>query len=254
MMNMNTSVIWVRLPLESAYNVRDLGGLPVRDGGQTAWGAFLRADDISALTDGDIRFLLDYGVKTVIDLRCPSEVREKPDRLDEKNGVRNCNISFMDEANVSTDAMKNFENIRMGDLYLDMLRRKDVIKALLVAIADAEPGCILFHCAAGKDRTGVFAMLLLMLAGVDKQDCLNNYGQSYVNLCRNEEFLKGSPDEKYKHMLESRPEYLEPAYAYVEQSGGIAKYLFGCGVSTAVLHAVKERIVYNFTQVQAASF
>lgn len=234
---------WVRLPLEKAYNVRELGGLPAEGGRQTLWGAFLRADDISRLTDGDINFLLDYGVKTVIDLRCKSETEEKPDRLNAENGVANINISFMDETNLSPQAIEKIAEVQMGDMYVDMLKRHHTIYKLFEAIAYAEPGCILFHCAAGKDRTGVLAMLLLMLAGVDKGDCMNNYSQSYHNLLRDEQYLSIDVNNSFGHLLESRPSYLEKAYRYVENNGGITAYLKACGLTQTILDHVSERLI-----------
>lgn len=72
---------WVRLPLVFASNVRELGGYPVEEGGQTAYHRFLRADDISELSESDIQFLLRYGVTSVLDLRSDGEVCRKPDVL-----------------------------------------------------------------------------------------------------------------------------------------------------------------------------
>lgn len=234
--------VWVRLPLERAYNVRELGGLPTMDGRQTLWRAFLRSDDISKLTDADITTLLDYGVNTVIDLRSKSEVTNQPDRLGEENDVTNINLSFMQETDLSPQGIENMSKIEMGDMYIEMLKRHEIVGAIFTAIAQAQPGCILFHCAAGKDRTGVLAMLLLMLAGVDKRDCINNYAQTYQNLLRDERFLSALGENITLPMLESRPEYLEKAYTYIESNGGITTYLKSCGLSEELLDIINERL------------
>ena len=67
--------------------MRELGGYPVEEGGQTAYHRFLRADDISELSESDVQFLLRYGVTSVLDLRSNGEVCRKPDVLAEVSGV-----------------------------------------------------------------------------------------------------------------------------------------------------------------------
>ncbi len=245
MLNVTTQN-WVRLPLEGAFNVRELGGLPTRGGGQTAWHRILRSDDISRLTDNDVRFLQEYGVSMVIDLRSPSEAAEKADRLGTHCGMQYANIPLMDDADLSkASQMELADNVSMADMYVEMLEHKEAVKRVFDIIADAPDGCVLFHCAAGKDRTGVLAMLLLMLAGADKQDCLNNYIQSYVNLTRDDrynEMVKAY--SAVKHMMESRPEYLEGAYQYVNGFfGGIEGYLESCGVSNQKIFCVRDRLL-----------
>jgi len=237
---------WIRLPLEKAFNVRELGGIPACIGGQTSWHSFLRADDISRLTDKDVQFLLEYGVSTVIDLRSPLEVAEKPDRLGAGCGVLNVNIPLLADADLSRASLMEFiDHIHMDEMYLDMLERKEAIKSVFDVIAADQDGCVLFHCSAGKDRTGVVAMLLLMLAGADKQDCLNHYIQSYVNLTRDEaynEMMKTYNAAQY--LMESRPEYLAKAYQYVDSfSGGIVGYLESCGISSHTIFIVREKLL-----------
>lgn len=249
---------WVRLPLENAHNVRDLGGIPVQGGGQTAWRAFLRADDISKLSESDVRFLLDYGVTTVIDLRGPSEVLEKPDRLNKDIGVENHNFSFMENVDLSPEAqLKMAQEMQLGDLYVDLLKRKEIIRGIFEAIADAAPGCVLFHCAGGKDRTGVLAMLLLMLAGADKQDCQNNYSQTYINLTRDGSLFENTLAQKpeFRNLMESRPEYIEAAYQCVQAfRGGIEGYLQDCGVCAEHIRRVKNRLSASEPYRKAASY
>ena len=86
---------WVRLPLVFASNVRELGGYPVEEGGQTAYHRFLRADDISELSESDVQFLLRYGVTSVLDLRSDGEVCRKPDVLAGVSGVLWKNVPFL---------------------------------------------------------------------------------------------------------------------------------------------------------------
>lgn len=234
---------WIRLPLEGACNVRELGGYSTMDGMQTGWHRFLRSDNLSGLTETDVAKLLEYGVSTVIDLRSKSEIIKHPDHAGLLTQVQYLGIPFLEE-DLSPEGQEQLrgKNIDYSDLYLALLRRSQIIKELFEQIAAAPKGCVLFHCAVGKDRTGVLAMLLLALAGVDKQDCQTNYMQSFVNLNRKEEFRQLN-DTEYSGLLRSDPEFIEAAYDIVTgYSGGIEGFLQSCGISAECIVTVRRRI------------
>lgn len=239
---------WVRLPLEHAYNVRELGGYPVQGGGQTAYHRFLRADNISKLSDHDVEFLLGYGVHTVIDLRSEEEAEAAPDRLAGMDGVWYIRIPLLDKDATDISSVTQPE-IEMGlsILYAGMLRRKETVKRLFTAVAEAPEGCVLFHCTAGKDRTGVMAMLLMSLAGVQKNDCVTNYAQSYINLAESPEMIvlsKRKDFAKYAEMFFSCPETIGGCYdKLMEEYGSTENYLRECGLSDEVIEAVKRRVL-----------
>lgn len=239
---------WVRLPLENAHNVRELGGYPVKGGGQTAYHRFLRADDLSALTDNDMAFLMAYGVSMVIDLRSDDEAQKAPDRFDGAAGIQYRRIPFLgrDLADIM-QASQADAALGLGALYASMLENKAVVKKLFEAIEQAPEGCIMFHCTAGKDRTGVLAMLLMSLAGADRQDCITNYEQSYINLTRKAEFTQMSEAAllaKYQILMYSLPETIANCYDYMTQTYGSAEaYLKECGLSEHQLEHIKRRLL-----------
>jgi len=233
---------WIRLPLEGADNTRELGGLPC-PGGQTAWHRFLRSDELSGLTGHDINFLLKYGVTTVIDLRSPGEVERTPDHPNLLKAVNYHPIPFIQE-DVSPEAQAEFMQNLSGlwDLYEFFIIQKDSVKQIFETIAKAPDGVVLFHCTAGKDRTGITALLLLMLAGVDLQDCQTNYMQTAVNLSRKEKFAK-LMGTKAEYLLDSPPETIARAYEYVAAlPGGVKGYLTSCGISDIQIKMVQERV------------
>lgn len=235
---------WIRLPLEGAHNVRDMGGLPVKGGGQTAWHRFLRSDFLTDLTKADVELLLDYGVTTIIDLRSFAEVEKEPDSPLLCKQVKYYAIPFMQEDLSPEGQSQNKRKIlNLSELYVFLLEQKAVIKQLFECIEDAPNGCILFHCTAGKDRTGVLAMLLLMLSGTDKQDCQTNYMQSFINLSRKEKFMKIKNSE-YNSLIMSEPDSLEAAYDIVAGwNGGIEGFLKDCGITAECIARVKARCI-----------
>ena len=171
------------MELEGAANARDLGGLPLTDGGDTARGVLLRADNLQELTPGDVRRLVDeLGVRLVVDLRTGVEVElEGPGPLVRDGRAEVRHRSLYPEAGERTDidvgtvfpwragaAGEDASEPPAVRAYLGYLRdRPDSIVAALRDAANAT-GATILHCAAGKDRTGVVAALALAVAGVQR--------------------------------------------------------------------------------------
>lgn len=169
------------LHLAGARNVRDLGGIPftAEDGrtGVTRSGVFLRGDALGGLRARGIESLDRYGLRRVIDVRSNFELRHWPDPYAPggraaRPGVAYIHIPMLDQLNSS--GLRGQVPRRMSDVYLQLLDN-DAESFRLVMEALDGPGCALFHCRAGKDRTGVIAMLLLGLAGVDDAQIVADY-------------------------------------------------------------------------------
>lgn len=230
----------IRLPLQHAYNVRELGGYASADS-STKWHRFLRGDDLSTLSDEDIDYLKDYGVNSVIDLRSNEECRQQPDRLATQAGFTYYHIPFM-VGNVDNIMDQVVANFKLGDFYLGLLKEEQVVYKLMQCIAEASEGTILFHCAGGKDRTGVLSMLLLSLVGVSKEDIMTNYQVSYINLRRNTAMMQ-IPKDMDMSCMYSDPENIERCIDYIHNTFGSTKaYLLHCGVSEAQIACISKRI------------
>jgi protein tyrosine/serine phosphatase len=178
---------WIEL--EGAVNVRDVGGLPAGDGGQTVPGRLLRADNLQHLTAADItRLVRDIGVTTVIDLRSSAELEsEGPAPLQAVPGVRHVHHAVIPELGSATDAVaealllrreqrkSRFPDDPACGYYLGYLEdRPDQVVAAVRSIAQDE-GTALVHCAAGKDRTGVVVALALTASGVRPEAVVADY-------------------------------------------------------------------------------
>jgi protein-tyrosine phosphatase len=166
------------LDWDGCYNVRDLGGLPTEDGRTTRWGALVRADAPSGLTDAGWRAVKLHGVATIIDLM---ETHERhPDAAPRPAGLT--------EIHVPIDGTEDEEfwaplraNGHWGTAlyYGPFLRRfPDRVATAVRAFADAPAGGVLLHCGRGRDRTGLVAMTLLSLAGVRWADIVADYRAS----------------------------------------------------------------------------
>ncbi len=176
-----------RLPWDGCLNVRDLGGHPTGDGSQTRMRAIVRADSVRQLTDTGWEQLVDYGVRTVVDLRRHSELEQDPPV---ELPVEVVHIPLLGELTLAEEiavgerwlsAPDDVSATREG--YLEMLEQhRSNLAAAVATIARAPEGGVLVHCAGGKDRTGLVAAILLRLAGVSLDDIASDYALSAENL------------------------------------------------------------------------
>src|SRR5580698_11149133 len=180
------------LALPGLVNVRDLGGYPTRDGQLTRTHSLVRADDLWQLTPEGLEALAGYGIRTVLDLRWPEEAARNPNPVPRSlPQLRFLHISLLthteDEWRLrSRDVAKELWKCTV----LERVRQE--LRHVLAVIARADATGLLFHCVAGKDRTGLIAALLLALADVEPQAIASDYAQSAENL--RETYLKRYAD------------------------------------------------------------
>jgi protein-tyrosine phosphatase len=185
-------------------NLRDLGGIPLQDGkGQTPHGLYLRSGKLSKLTPEECKKLCqEYHIACVVDLRTPIEAQEFPDPL--PDGVEYKLISLLKDATIGithetgSDPMTIIRSLRkqpekLKEMTPDFaslyelavtdeysLGQLDQIVTLLRKNA-AEGKCTLFHCTAGKDRTGIASMALLKSYGVSDEDIVRDFMRTNRN-------------------------------------------------------------------------
>ena len=169
-----------RVGLEGPANFRDLGGY--RAGGRRLrTGRVFRSDSLSRLTESDVRHIVDeLGVATVVDLRAGHEIETYGHGPLGSAGVRVHHLPIVDETRREhverpPDA-PDPSTMPLDEIYLLMLDRyADRFVGVLRTLADEAKHPIVFHCAAGKDRTGLVAALLLALLGVDDETIAADY-------------------------------------------------------------------------------
>lgn len=169
------------LPVDGLVNARDLGGLPRSAGGTTPHGVLVRAERPDRVTAAGWRRLRELGVRTVVDLRQPVERDADPVALPDGLASRRVDLDGLEDAAFWADY---WENGLAGTAvwYLPHLAAMpDRIRAVLHAIATAPPGGVLFHCAGGRDRTGLVAAVLLTVAGVAPEAVVGDYLASVTN-------------------------------------------------------------------------
>jgi protein-tyrosine phosphatase len=231
------------LTFPDLLNARELGGLPTRDGATTRWRSLLRADDLVQLTDEGMQALADYGVRTVVDLRWPDEVALKPHPLARSvNGVRYHQISLlardvMQWASLAGECTKEMWKCAVLE------HTRPQLKEVLEVIADADAEPLVFHCVAGKDRTGVVAAVLLALADVEPEAIAADYAASSALLA--DAYLLRYPDLEREEIFEALrcpEEGVHNMLAYLAQYGGAAGYLGAIGLGDATIARLRARL------------
>lgn len=219
-----------RLPMEGAYNFRDLGGIKAADGKSVKWGKFFRSDDLMNLTDADLEYLAELSILSIIDFRTEEEVKVSPDRLHALLNTYWLPIStgsLSKEAIIRASGALSLDKL-MKDSYLDLVSSKECIncyRKFFSVITDTKKIPVIYHCSAGKDRTGMATALLLSTLGVEEDLIVENYLESNVNL----KDKYNSVIEKYPQlepMFSVKAEYLTNAFEYLKaEYGSIEKYL-----------------------------
>lgn len=239
------------LAWEGCLNARDLGGYPTADGRETRWGAIVRSDNLTPLSEAARAAVADYGVRLIIDLRIPPEVNEYPNPFAEpgSHGITYAHLSFIDPA------APDFDFDSLYDDYTFMLNSfPHQVAAIMTAIARAPAGTVLIHCAAGKDRTGVISALLLVLAGVPREIVAQDYALSAECLRpREEAWIENGPGERSDRQRRiaqhyARPEVMHAVLGYLdERYGGIEPYLQRAGIRPEDLVRLRERLLTGDT-------
>jgi protein-tyrosine phosphatase len=186
------------IPLDGPANFRDLGGYETDQGKLVRTGRVYRSDSLSYMSDEDVRQVTEVlGLRTVIDLRAGREVEEfthGPLGTLEAVPVTVWHVPIVDETRRADDApdapdapdaeeWASGAVIPLDDLYLLMLNRFGHRFAAVLDIVAAEANQpVVFHCAAGKDRTGLVAMLILGLLGVDAEIVAADYALTHERM------------------------------------------------------------------------
>lgn len=219
------------LALKNAYNVRDIGYYCNREGEKLKEGHFLRADSLSRLTPEDWQALKKYGVVSIVDLRSPEECTREPFDLQAAGDIFYDSIPLFDHIQ-SNDGTQAFPR-SLHALYIHLLDHSSgQIAVVLRNFLKNREGCHLFNCTAGKDRTGVIAMLLLGLADVDEETIVADYSTSAENM---EPVFAGQIQAMQKaghgamsFLLKSEPEDMRLTLAHIHHKyGSIRSYLTG---------------------------
>jgi protein-tyrosine phosphatase len=235
------------LPFEVVFNFRDLGGYATADGRAVKWRTVFRADGVHRLSADD---LAPLGVRTVLDLRTHDEL-ERGRFTHDSIAHHHLPIIHTPWTEQSFDGEVDAVTF-LADRYIDMLDegRESIARALHI-MSDESALPLVFHCAAGKDRTGVVAAILLSVLGVQDDDIADDYSLSRLGMGRFKEWIIETFPDWADSMTRQPDAFLDaPAEAmhlFLERMrhgfGSVDAYVRGLGVGDDTLDAVRENLL-----------
>ena len=221
------------IALEGATNFRDLGGYEALDGRRVRWRRLFRADGLHRLTPGDGATLAALGLEEALDMRYGPERAGEPALL--PDSVASVHIGLAAAPGASLLETMNLGGVSSAAVAKDWLTRSyagypekyapacGAILRRLVA-EDAPP--LLFHCTAGKDRTGFAAAVVLEALGVPRETIMEDYLLTNRHWDRGGREPEGLPREIYEPVFAAREEYLAASWATLDREhGGLEGWL-----------------------------
>jgi protein-tyrosine phosphatase len=243
------------IALETAFNVRDLGGYPASDGRTVRWRTLYRADALHRITDDEVALLGQRGVRTALDLRSDAEV-ERGQLPAERLGLTLHHLPVLGGGWAIGDLdLEGEPGAVLSALYVDMLVvGAPALREALELLASDGALPALFHCSAGKDRTGVLAAIVLSLLGVHRDVVVADYaltGRSMERmLAATRERRSASPD--WTETLQGQPSAFVTAPAEAmdgfldrvdELHGGVEGYVASIGVDPEVTDRLRATLL-----------
>lgn len=238
-----------RVALQGAHNFRDLGGYPTTDGRHTRWRRLFRSDALTYLTGADVALVEQLGLNTILDLRSANELEFAGRGALATGGIAYTNLSIHrpQPAGAPTPAMLPTD---LGSYYLSWL--EDGAPALVAAlelVLDPERHPLVFHCAAGKDRTGVVAAIALELLGVERETVVADYVATTEILHLVLERLR--PDPYHADLIDQFPHLYATADAHnirsflegLDERGGARRWAQATGFGSQQLDAFEDALL-----------
>jgi protein-tyrosine phosphatase len=235
--------------LQGAYNIRDLGGLRTRDKRRTRHGLIYRGDSLDSVTPADAKILFDkLGIGGVVDLRTKAET----ELFDGELPVPRYRFSVLAEGRLGSEPFPSDDPAELAKVYLSNLEggRPAVKNTFEIIAADLQAGVpTLFHCAAGRDRTGIIAALLLGLVEVTYGEIARDYVQSNRNARRVTKKLAENP--LYANHEAHRDEVILLHELTIlgfmrqlqEQEGGPRQFCQDSGISEETISIIESKFV-----------
>ena len=245
------------IALEGAYNVRDLGGYPTSHGRTVKWGRLFRGDGLHRLTEADQRTLVGHNIHTVIDLRFVNEATAAPSKMANIAGVDYRHVPLHDDqvAPAFSSDIKPSQLPQTLDEYYCMVldRCQNRIQLLFTMLCESATLPCLYHCTAGKDRTGMLTMLVLSALDVPREIIVEDYTMTaefaapLLSKLSRQMQKDGVDVEWHRRMLDCSPRIMNRTIDYLNQRyGGAENYLYKIGVTAIQLNALRADMIADY--------
>jgi len=178
-----------RIVLDGAVNFRDIGGYPTNRHNRVKWRKIFRSGHLASLTKNDHQVLNELGIQTICDFRSTEEITRQPNRLPENTSLQYLHLPIVNKTMEPTEAVTRvmkgdtswFTQDFMTKAYIEKIDSfPDIWYHFFKRLAHQSSRPLLFHCTAGKDRTGVCAALILLTLGVSEKWVIHDHALSNI--------------------------------------------------------------------------
>jgi protein-tyrosine phosphatase len=243
-----------RLPLTGAVNFRDLGGYATVDGKVTAWRRLFRSDSLAELTQADVDQIAALGLRRIFDLRAPEERLIKPNRLpvSELTGLHEPGfalnrtddlLEMLKQKTLSADRVVAF----MTNIYRQALIEDiDYFRNAFDLFLRSNEFPALVHCTSGKDRTGLFVMIIFLIIGIPRETIITDY--KLTNQFQRDisfMFQSGVNPEALNAVRSARQEFLTASFDTIDNIWGGEEVFLSKGLELTSDHRdmLKEQLL-----------
>lgn len=249
-----------RVPFDGPVNFRDLGGYETADNRRVKWGVAYRADSLAELSDKDLGLFVRLGIRGIYDFRAPAEVAKSPDRLPAGNTVGYYHLPVVSsdfDTVAAVERLKKKDTSWLTETFMIDGYRQNIDTyartwgTVIEDLTHADRRPLVFHCTAGKDRTGICAALILLVLGVPEDVVVEDHALSNryfaSTVARINEYVRslGVDPDKLTPYLTAPREAMEFVLGYIrERWGTAAGYLkTEAGVTQATLDALRRDLL-----------
>lgn len=265
---------YLHYPMKALVNCRDLGGMPTADGGVTRFGVLIRSELPADLPEEDLAFLKELNVTTSVDLRNDEEVENSPSDLRNCDFIDYIHVGVMSRESALGSEVKKSEAQEKAeaqvpkkpgpDFDFDSLLAMNWVPVYCRIVANSpkwvfeifdafinSKGAMHFHCATGKDRTGLVSTLILSAVGCGEDDICANYTLSetymrsiYTKMAKKMKGDDYDDSDLVKGFFGTAQNTMRSVISYLKENyGTITDYLHSCGVTDEMIQATKDKLV-----------
>jgi protein-tyrosine phosphatase len=240
--------------LDAVHNFRDMGGYPTLDGRSTRWRRLFRADGLYRLTGDDLEVVRELGLRTVIDLRTFAELEERGTFPHDAHPVHFRHVPVIDSTwtAAQADAMPDDPADFLEQAYVAMLEEgEERLAEALVMLSEPDALPAVFHCAAGKDRTGMLAMMVLGCLDVLDEYIVADYALTAEGMERMREWSAREYPELHARIMAGPsvfsaavPEAMLRMIGHVRQRhGSIVEFAMNVGVPSDAIERLRTELL-----------
>ena len=237
-----------RIVLEGAVNFRDQGGYPTENGRFVKWRRLFRSDSLHDLTESDVQTITGtLGLTTIVDLRSINSVLEDGRGLLALSGIAYHNYPFLERRGIEPPTSGSDPGERLTAIYQWILLNAGTLMAQAFnALAQDVNQPALFHCNAGKDRTGVLGATLLSVLGVSREDVVADFlmtNEVIDGILARIKKMPGFQDSTRDGIIAPQSAIEKFLDVMQREFGGPESYLLRHGVQQETINVFKESML-----------